>query len=60
MPFMGANPKFSPNGKALIFKGPYGDAHIWDALDWRITYKEHKEYERQRYADWLKANDPNF
>jgi WD40 repeat protein len=59
LPFSGANPKFSPNGKALIFKGPYGDAHIWDAFDWRITPKEHKEYKRQRYADWLKANDPN-
>jgi len=21
-----------------------------------ITPKEHKEYKRQRYADWLKAN----
>jgi WD40 repeat protein len=31
---------------------------IWKALDWKITSEEYQEYKKQRYEEWLKANDP--
>ena len=51
--------KFFLNGKALILKGSHRGARIWDALDWENT-PNINIFMRQRYADWLKANDPNL
>jgi len=40
----------------LILKGIYRGAHIWDAIDWENT-PNINIFKRQRYADWLKANE---
>jgi WD40 repeat protein len=53
--------KFSPYGRSIIFikdKGQKMDDEIcvWEAYKWENTPSIHI-FKRQRYADWLKANE---